>query len=126
MVFVPSGANTTCEALRHLATQAQSLGHLGIPEVCNTTDSCLGIQCHAQLIPGTQTYSKSVLLPCQRPRAIHTISVFNDQLILDEVINQSKVFDYTVPVVGLVVQVNMTFENMNDSVLLGVSDCMDF
>lgn len=123
MVFIPSGTNTTCEALRHLATQAQSFGHLDISEVCNTTDGCLGIQCTAQLFPGTQTYSKSVLLPCQRPRAIRIFSVLNDSVILDDVINQSKVFDHTLPVLGLL-QINMTFEDRNDSILLGVSGCM--
>ena len=101
--------------------QAQSLSHLGIAEVCNTTDGCLGIQCTQQVSQGQQTYSKFVLLPCQRPRAIHVISVFNDEVLLDDVINQSKVFDYRVPVYGLTVHINVTFEDMNDSVRIGVS-----
>lgn len=66
-------------------------------------------------------YSKFVLLPCQRP-AIRAMSVYNDQVILDDIINQSKVVDYTVQYAGFVVQINVTFVGRNNSVLIGVSD----
>ena len=62
-----------------------------------------------------------MLLPCQRPRAIHVISVYNDQVLLNDVINESKVFDYTLPGIPLILEINVTFEDRNDSVLLGVS-----
>ena len=124
MVFFPSGANTTCESLNNLAMKAQSLSHLGYTEVCNTTDGCLGIQCTAEVSEDKQTYNKFVLLPCQRPRAIRTISVFNDQVLLDDVINQSKVYDYAIPGLPLTLHINVTFEDMNDSVRIGVSYCI--
>ena len=80
-----------------------------------------GIQCTQQVSQGQQMYSKFVLLPCQRP-AIHFISVYNEQVILDDIINQSKVFDYTVQYLGFVVQINATFVGRNKSVLIGASD----
>ena len=121
MAFLHSGANTTCESLSNLAVEARSLSHLGFSEVCNTTDGCLGIQCTAHVSQDSQTYSKVVLLPCQRPRAIHVISVYNDQVLLNDVINESKVFDYTLPGIPLTLEINVTFEDRNNSVLLGVS-----
>lgn len=117
--FLPSGANTTCGSLNNLAMEARSLSHLGFSEECNTTDGCLGIQCTAHVPQGSQTYSKVVLLPCQRPRAIHIISVYNDQVLLNDVINESKVFNYTL--LGIPLEINVTFEDRNKSVLLGVS-----
>ena len=123
MVFGPSGAKSTCESLRNLAMQAQSLSHLGITEVCDMMNGCRGIQCTQQVSHGQQMYNRFELLPCQRP-AIHFISVYNGQVILDDVIDQSKVFDCMVHSLGLVAQINVTFVGRNNSVLMGVSDSL--
>ena len=63
-----------------------------------------------------------LLLPCWQPRALHTKFVFGGAMSWNEVVNHSAVFNLTS---GLfpVRQLNVTFEDRIDSVLVGVSDC---
>ena len=122
VIFIPSGPNPTCKSLHHLANHMQALHPLGGGTVCNTADGCLGIQCTHLTTP---YYYKILLHPCLQPRALHIIVVYDidNNSLLDEVVNRSTVLNFTTPGGFQIVQVNVTFEDRMDSVLVGVSDC---
>ena len=110
-----------CKSLRHLANHMQSLRPLGVGTMCSTTDGCLGIQCSTERSLAYVQSLEILLHPCRRPRALKTKFVFGGALSWNEVVNHSAVFSLTS---GLfpVRQLNVTFEDRIDSVLVGVSD----
>ena len=91
--------------------------------MCNTTDGCLGVQCTAQGLFGVETYYKFLLLPCQQPRGVLIISGSGNQVAWEEVLNHSREVNVSSEAADATAELlNVTFEDWNDSVLLGVSE----
>ena len=89
---------------------------------CNTTDSCLGVQCTAQGLVGAGTYYRFLLLPCQQPRGVLIISGSGNQVAWEEVVNHSREVNVSLKAADATAQLlSVTFEDWNDSVLLRVS-----
>ena len=90
--------------------------------MCNTTDGCLGVQCTAQGLVGVETYYKFLLLPCQQPRGVLIMSGSGNQVAWEEVLNYSREVNVSLKAAdGTAQLLSVTFEDWNDSVLLGVS-----
>ena len=90
--------------------------------MCNTTDGCLGVQCTAQGLVGAGSYYKFLLLPCQQPRGVFIISGSGNQVAWEEVLNHSREVNVSLKAADTTAELlNVTFEDWNDSVLLGVS-----
>ena len=92
---------------------------------CNTTDGCLGVQCTAQGLVGVETYYKFLLLPCQQPREVLIMSGSGNQVAWEEVVkfNHSREVNINSEAADATAELlTVTFEDWNDSVLLGVSE----
>ena len=90
---------------------------------CNTTDGCLGVQCTAQGLVGAGTYYRFLLLPCQQPREVLIMSGSCNQVAWEEVLNHSREVNVSLKAADATAeQLSVTFEDWNDSVLLGVSE----
>ena len=90
---------------------------------CNTTDSCLGVQCTAQGLVGAGTYYKFLLLPCQQPREVLITSGCGNQVAWEEVFNHSREVNVSLKAADAAAELlSVTFEDWNDSVLLEVSE----
>ena len=87
------------------------------------TDGCLGVQCTAQGFFGAGTYYKFLLLPCQQPRGVLIISGSGNQVAWEEVLNHSREVNVSLKAADATAELlSVTFEDWNDSVLLGVSE----
>ena len=120
VVYCVCADETTCQALKRAASDAVVFNHLTHPENCSTTPGCLGIECIANLTKKRDTFSSLTLHPCTSPKSASMLMVYRDQLVLNESFTQSFVKSYLIlNVVDFVL--NVSFVDMNDSILIGVS-----